>query len=116
MGVKAPFICSLCRKNVSRGSELDEGDLVFSTYRKARALVGFAKFQGKHLAICKECLPEYKRMRKEYDTKKLSLGIMAVIVAIANFALTANAVFSLIIGLFVFSLSIFSYCPPLKET
>jgi len=109
--MKSTF-CSLCRKE-KKTTPLDTRSMVFGSYIKAMRFLKFSKHIGEP-GVCKGCMNKYKSMLSEYRKKQVIYGLLAVFFAAVYMWATGNIVLSLVIAVFVFSLSFFSYVPPLK--
>lgn len=106
-------MCSLCGKK-KEASPLDTKDFVFGLYVSIMRKAGAAKHSGQ-LGICGRCMPGYLEMQSAYQKKKLVLGALALVFAVLYFYFSNNLAAALIAAIFIFSLSFFSYCPPLKK-
>jgi len=110
--MKSTF-CSLCG-NEKKTTPLDTGSLVFGNYFKAMRSLKLSKHTGDP-GICKGCMKKYDAMLSEYKKKQLFYGLLAVFFAAVYMWATGNIILSLVIAVFVFLMSIFSYVPPLKQ-
>jgi len=107
------MLCSLCKKT-KNAAALDMNDPLFGTYAGLLRKAGISKHKGA-LGVCAGCMQAYAKLYRVYQAKSALYLVFAIVVTILYFALTGNVIISLLIGLFLFSLSLFSYCPPLKK-
>jgi hypothetical protein len=105
--------CSLCKKK-KEATPLDMEDVFFGNYVKFMRAIGFSKHTEK-LGICKKDMSDYKKMRLAHQNKIVFYGLLAVIFGILYLYFSNSILFSVLVALFVFGLSLFSYCPPLKK-
>ena len=104
--------CSLCGKQ-KKVVPLDMEDPVFGRYVSLMRRLKLAKHKG-NLGICKGCMKRYLMMRKTHNSKIVLYTVAAIIFASLYFYFTGNLFISIIMALFVISMSVFSYCPPLE--
>jgi len=109
----ARLLCSLCG-TVKSAKPFDMNDPVFQAYVWVMRHFGISKHIGS-LGVCDSCMPRYTRMMSGYRNKQAYLLTGGTVLAVLYFFLTQNAFLSLLLGAFIFSLSLLSYCPPLKE-
>lgn len=107
------MLCSLC-KGRKKCTPLDTEDPVFGRYVTLMRSTGISK-HTEQLGICKGCTGRYETMRRKHQNSITTYSIAGLIFSILYFYFTGNVWISLLILAFVFSLSAFSYCPPLKE-
>ncbi len=107
------MLCSLCR-NERNARPLDMEDPLFGSYVKLMRRLKLSRHSGS-IGVCEACMPAYRKMQAAYLQKITLYGVLGLGFAAAYFYLTGSIMPSLIIGLFVFSLSLLHYCPPLKE-
>ncbi|MBU1166626.1 hypothetical protein KKF81_06740 [Candidatus Micrarchaeota archaeon] len=105
--------CSLCN-TVKNSIPLDMNDLVFGNYVRIMRKAGISKHND-NLGVCPDCKTTYDKMNKEYQKKKMIYLTIGLGAGLLYLYFTSNILASLIIFLFVFGLSVFSYCPPLKK-
>ncbi|MBN1169846.1 hypothetical protein JXA56_02385 [Candidatus Micrarchaeota archaeon] len=104
--------CSLCGKK-KKTVPLDMEDPVFGAYVRLMRKLKLSKHSG-DLGICKNCMKMYLLMKRTHNSKIVLYSVAAAISAIVYFYFTGNIFFSIIIGIFIVSWSVFSYCPPLR--
>jgi hypothetical protein len=106
--------CSLCGKK-KESAELDMDDFVFGNYVKFMRGLGLSSHKGA-LGICKDDMADYQKIKKNHQSKMVLYGTLAVVFSIIYLYFTSNIIVSMIVILFVFGMSIFSYAPPLKKS
>jgi len=109
----AEIFCSLCRL-MKEAQPLDMDDPLFSSYVRIMRKLGKSRHSGA-LGICPGCMPAYTKMESGFRKNVILYGALGLIFAIAYSIFTGAILLSLLIGLFFFSLALFSYCPPLKR-
>jgi hypothetical protein len=109
----AKMLCSLCR-GVKEAEPLDMDDFAFSKYVRLMRSLGISKHTGP-LGVCKGCMPSYRKMEADFRKSLTLYGIAGAVFAITYFYFTSNFLISLVIGMLALSLSVFHYCPPLKQ-
>lgn len=107
------IMCSLCRKTGS-AARLDMDDPLFGSYVRVVRRLGLSR-HTEDPGICGACMPKYLSIKAAYARKKLFYGALAVAFLFAYAYLTGNLLMALLLSLFICSLSLVSYCPPLKE-
>ncbi|MFH1221450.1 MAG: hypothetical protein V1492_00005 [Candidatus Micrarchaeota archaeon] len=105
--------CSLCGK-IGKATPLDMDDAFFSRYVAVMRALRLAKSTGS-VGVCESCMPEYEKLNTAFQNKVINYTIVAAVIGALYFYLTSNALMSMLIALAVLSLSLFSYCPPLKK-
>jgi hypothetical protein len=99
---------------VKPAKPFDMEDPLFRAYIWVMRTSGVSKHTGP-VGVCAGCMPAYIKMKAAYRGKQAFLLGAGIVLAVIYFYLTQNAILSLALGVFTFSLSLLSYCPPLKE-
>jgi hypothetical protein len=105
--------CSLCSKK-KKAAPLDMNDPIFGSYVKFMRRIGLSD-KKENLGICNDCMPQYLQMEKEFKTKLINHSVIGIIIFGLFAYFTENIIIGALTGLFVIGLSLFSYCPPLKN-
>lgn len=105
-------MCSLCRE-MKEARPLDLSDPIFGSYVRLLRMSGISH-HNEQLGICGDCYGKYQEMQKRYHQKQMAYLVLAVVFGALYLYLTQNPALSLLIALFMFSLSLFNYVPPLE--
>lgn len=109
----ADLRCSFCSK-VGKARPLNMSDPIFGNYVRLMRRLKISSYKGP-LGICEKCMPEYKKMQLAFQKKLITYTIAAIVLSVIYFRFTGNVLASMIIAVFIISLSLISYCPPLCD-
>jgi len=105
--------CYVCRGGVAAGRRIAP-DPILNTLLGIKKSLGISRSAGKELVVCRKCLPIYDKMRKTFIRKLAYLGVVALIIFIAQtYIVSIWAGF--IFAAFILSFSLIYYAPALES-
>ncbi|MFH1285934.1 MAG: hypothetical protein ABIH99_05115 [Candidatus Micrarchaeota archaeon] len=91
-------------------------DAYITTIRKIKNKFGIAR--NSELVVCSECLETYKKRREKFEKTLIQYGAVGIVLLIVIVLIT-QSVQGFFVGLFMalimVVLSLFYYCPAIKE-